>query len=185
MSAQEALFAYRYKSRTNYERHGWIFQKHTWDDGASCLDHQSLVIISEILLEFVLYFYMYRHMDIQKALIVFDALSQETRLLVFRMLIEYGTQGAPAGALSDRLDIPHNSLSFHLKHMSNAGLVLSRREGRSIIYSANFELFTGLIRYMIEDCCRVEFASIREDRKRGSSVIELMNCCQPKKEKRP
>lgn len=128
--------------------------------------------------------YICRHMDIQKALIAFDALSQETRLRVFKMLVEYGTEGAPAGALSDKLDIPHNSLSFHLKHMSNAGLILSRRESRSIIYSANFEFFTGLIRYMIEDCCRVEFASICKDKKKGSSVIELMNCCQPKKEKK-
>ncbi len=122
-------------------------------------------------------------MDIQKALIAFDALSQETRLRVFKILVECGTEGAPAGSLSDKLDIPHNSLSFHLNHMSNAGLILSRREGRSIIYSANFDFFTGLIRYMVEDCCRVEFASIRENKKKGSSVIELMNCCQPKRKK--
>lgn len=120
-------------------------------------------------------------MDIQKALIAFDALSQETRLRVFRLLVEHGPDGAPAGALSDSLGIPHNTLSFHLNHMSHAGLVLSRREGRSIIYSANFEFFTGLIRFMVEDCCRVEFASIRNDKKRGCSVIELSNCCSPKK----
>jgi ArsR family transcriptional regulator len=119
-------------------------------------------------------------MDTQKALIAFDALSQETRLQAFRILVEFGNDGAAAGTLSERLKIPHNTLSFHLNHMSNAGLVLSRREGRSIIYSANFEFFTGLIRYMVEDCCRVEFASIKENKKKGSSVIELMNCCQPK-----
>lgn len=118
-------------------------------------------------------------MDIQQALIAFDALSQETRLRVFRLLVEFGPDGAPAGKLSKTLDLPHNTLSFHLSHMSNAKLVFSRREGRSIIYSANFEFFTGLIRYMVEDCCRVEFASIRNDKKKGSSVIELMNCCQP------
>ena len=123
-------------------------------------------------------------MDIQTALIVFDALSQETRLRAFRLLVEHGTEGAPAGTLSDKIGIPHNSLSFHLNHMSNAGLVLSRREGRSIIYSANFELFTGLIRFMVEDCCRVEFASIRDDRKKGSAVIELMNCCQPQSKRK-
>jgi DNA-binding transcriptional ArsR family regulator len=67
--------------------------------------------------------------------------------------------------------------------MSNAGLVLSRREGRSIIYSANFELITDLIRFIVEDCCRVEFANIRTYKKRGSSVIELFNCCQPKEKK--
>lgn len=125
-------------------------------------------------------------MDIQEALIAFDALSQETRLRVFRLLVERGPDGTPAGKLSETLGIPHNTLSFHLNHMSNAGLILSRREGRSIIYSANFEFFTGLIRFMIEDCCRVEFASIRSDKKKGASVIELMNCCQtPPKRKKP
>lgn len=124
-------------------------------------------------------------MDIQEAIIAFDALSQETRLKVFRLLVEHGTKGAPAGTLSDKLGVPANTLSFHLSHMSNARLVLSRREGRSIIYSANFEFFTGLIRFMVEDCCSVEFASIRNDKNKGCSVIELANCCAPaKKEKK-
>lgn len=124
-------------------------------------------------------------MDIQEAVIAFDALSQETRLKVFRLLVEFGTTGAPAGVLSDKLGVPANTLSFHLSHMSNAGLVQSRRDGRSIIYSANFAFFTGLIRYMVEDCCSVEFASVKEDRKNGCSVIELANCCPPKnKEKK-
>jgi len=118
-------------------------------------------------------------MDIQNALIAFDALSQETRLKVFRLLVEYGPEGTPAGTLSEKLSVPHNTLSFHLNHMSNAGLVLSRRESRSIIYSANFSVVTDLIRFMVEDCCRVEFANIRNDKKKGSSVIELNNCCQP------
>ena len=124
-------------------------------------------------------------MDINEALIAFDALSQETRLRVFRLLVENGPDGVPAGKIGETLGIPHNTLSFHLNHMSNADLVVSRREGRSIIYSANFDFFTGLIRFMIEDCCRVEFASIRSDKKKGSSVIELMNCCSnpPKRKK--
>jgi DNA-binding transcriptional ArsR family regulator len=119
-------------------------------------------------------------MDIKQALAAFDALSQETRLRVLRLLVEYGEAGAPAGTLSESLNIPHNTLSFHLAHMSNAGLVVSRREGRSVIYRANFEFFSGLIRYMVEDCCRAEFASIRDDKKRKCSIIELSNCCQPK-----
>ena len=124
-------------------------------------------------------------MDTQKAIIAFDALSQETRLQAFRLLVEYGTEGAAAGTLSEALGTPHNTLSFHLSHMSNAGLVLSRREGRSVIYSANFELFADLIKFMVEDCCSVQFASIRTDKKKGCSVIELSNCCQPKtKEKK-
>ena len=119
-------------------------------------------------------------MDIKQALAAFDALSQETRLRVFRLLVEHGEAGAPAGTLSESLHIPHNTLSFHLSHMSHAGLVVSRREGRSVIYSANFEFFSGLIRYMVEDCCRVEFASIRDDKKRKCSIIELSHCCLPK-----
>lgn len=119
-------------------------------------------------------------MDIQEAIIAFDALSQETRLRVFRLLVEHGTQGAPAGKLSDTLGIPHNTLSFHLNHMNNAGLVTSRREGRSIIYTANFDLMRDLIGFMVKDCCSVEFASIRTDKKSGCSIIELADCCAPK-----
>lgn len=131
-----------------------------------------------------LYVHIFGHMDIQDALIAFDALSQETRLRVFRLLVEHGEMGMAAGNISETLDIPHNTLSFHLNHMSNANLILSRREGRSIIYSANFEVMTGLIRFMVEDCCSIEFANIKNGRKRGSSVIELTNCCQPPKRKK-
>ena len=119
-------------------------------------------------------------MDIKEALAAFDSLSQDTRLRAFRLLVEYGELGAPAGTLSEALHIPHNTLSFHLSHMSHAGLVVSRREGRSIIYSANFEFFSGLIRFMVEDCCRIEFASIRDDKKRKCSIIELSHCCDTK-----
>ncbi len=120
-------------------------------------------------------------MDTQDAVVAFSALSQETRLRVFRLLVEYGQDGTPAGTLSETLGIPHNTLSFHLSQMSHAKLVLSQREGRSIIYRANFAFFTDLIRYMVKDCCRMEFASIREDTKRGCSVIEMPSCCPPKR----
>ena len=116
-------------------------------------------------------------MEINDALLAFAALSQDTRLRVFRLLVEYGPEGAPAGILSEALVIPHNTLSFHLSHMSNAGLVLSRRKGRSIIYSANFEFFTDLIRYMVKDCCREDMASIRDNKQKKCSIIELSNCC--------
>lgn len=118
-------------------------------------------------------------MDINEALIAFDALSQETRLRVFRLLVEQGPEGLPAGKIGEVLGTPHNTLSFHLNHMSNAELIVSKRKGRSIIYSANFKFFTDLIKYMVEDCCRVDFANIRTDIKKGSSIIELMSCCQP------
>ncbi len=112
-------------------------------------------------------------MDIQDALIVFDALSQETRLKTFRLLVEHGPEGAPAGTLSKELGIPHNTLSFHLSHMSNAGLVLSRREGRSIIYTVDFAVFQDLIRFMAQDCCSKDVANVKNGKNKGSILIEL------------
>lgn len=117
-------------------------------------------------------------MDIKDAITVFDTLSQETRLGAFRLLVQAGPNGLAAGALSEELGIPHNTLSFHLNHLSNAGVVSSRKEGRSVIYSANFDAMHELIGFMVKDCCSAEFATIREDRDMGSSVIELANCCQ-------
>lgn len=119
-------------------------------------------------------------MDIQQALIVFDALSQETRLKAFRLLVQAGPDGLAAGALSEALGTPHNTLSFHLNHLSNAGIVSSRKAGRSVIYSADFQLVRELIGFMVEDCCATGVASIREDRKTGCSIIELTDLCGPR-----
>ncbi|MCB1702307.1 MAG: helix-turn-helix transcriptional regulator [Pseudomonadales bacterium] len=118
-------------------------------------------------------------MDIQEAIILFDALSQETRLKVFRLLIRSGADGLAAGALSEKLGTPHNTMSFHLNHLANARIVSSRKEGRSVIYTANFDVMAALIGFLVKDCCSDEFASIRQDRETGSSIIELANCCDP------
>lgn len=118
-------------------------------------------------------------MDIQQAIILFDALSQETRLKAFRLLVKAGPDGLPAGVLSDALGTPHNTMSFHLKHLANAGIVSSRKDSRSVIYSANFDVTRGLIGFMVEDCCSADFANMREDKKTGCSIIELSNCCEP------
>ncbi len=117
-------------------------------------------------------------MDVKDAIPLFDALSQETRLSAFRLLVQAGAQGLPAGALSERLGTPQNTLSFHLSHLSNAGIIQSRREGRSIIYSANYEVMHRLISFMVKDCCSDEFASIHEDKRSGCSIIELADCCE-------
>ncbi len=118
-------------------------------------------------------------MDIQKAIIMFDALSQETRLRAFRLLVQSGPDGLAAGVLSEKLGTPHNTLSFHLNHLSNTGIVSSHKKGRSVIYSANFDAMQNLIGFMVKDCCSAEFASIREDRKTGCSIIELANVSKP------
>lgn len=119
-------------------------------------------------------------MEVNDATAAFAALSQETRLSAFRLLVQAGPGGAPAGALSEALGIPHNTLSFHLSHLNRTGLVSSRREGRSIIYLANFPFVQELVRYMAENCCSAEFASVRDDHRRRSAVIELSGCCKPR-----
>jgi len=95
-------------------------------------------------------------METKHVLKAFMALSQETRLNVFKILIEYGETGVAAGEISERLGIPQNTLSFHLTHLSHANLVSSRREGRSIIYSANCSLVTELIDFLSKNCCVLE-----------------------------
>lgn len=116
-------------------------------------------------------------MDIQEAIIAFDALSQETRLKAFRLLVKAGQDGLAAGVLSETLNTPHNTLSFHLNHLSNAGLVSSKKAGRSVIYTARFDAMNALIGFMVKDCCSAEQASIREDKTAGCSIIELSHCC--------
>ena len=116
-------------------------------------------------------------MDIKSALSLFDTLSQETRLKAFRLLVKAGPQGLPAGALSKSLQIPHNTLSFHLAHLANAGLVTSRKDGRSVIYAADYDQMRKLIEFMVADCCSGEQASIKTDHRSGTSVIRLKACC--------
>ncbi len=108
---------------------------------------------------------------------MFDTLSQETRLRAFRLLVAAGPEGLAAGVLSEALGTPHNTMSFHLNHLSNAHLISSRKAGRSVIYSANFKQMRDLISFMVKDCCSVDFASIREDQHSGCAIIELNDPC--------
>ena len=89
----------------------------------------------------------------------FSSLSQETRLKVFRLLLEYGRDGTVPTKIADELEIPTNTLSFHLSHMSKAGLVTSKKEGRSITYFANTDLIEDLIGYLQANCCARESKS--------------------------
>lgn len=83
-----------------------------------------------------------------------SALSQQTRLETFRLLVRYGDEGLPAGEIARALETPHNTMSSHLAILSNAGLVHSRREGRSIIYSIDFPGVRDLMSFLMEDCCQ-------------------------------
>lgn len=95
-------------------------------------------------------------MEMFEACEAFSSLSQETRLKVFLLLMQYGRDGTSAGKIAGELKIPDNTLSFHLSHMSKAGLVTSRREGRSIIYFANTDLMNGLVGFLMKNCCAKE-----------------------------
>mgnify|MGYP001271659035 FL=1 len=81
------------------------------------------------------------------------ALAQETRLSVFRLLVEQGPGGMPAGQIAERLGISPATLSFHLKELTHAGLTLSRQEGRYVIYSANFKAMDDLLSFLTKNCC--------------------------------
>jgi DNA-binding transcriptional ArsR family regulator len=93
-------------------------------------------------------------MDIKQAIDALGALAQDTRLAVFRLLVTAGPAGLPAGAIAESLGAPTSTLSFHLAYLSRAGLVVSRRESRSIIYSANFAGMRGLLDFLTQDCCK-------------------------------
>jgi len=82
-----------------------------------------------------------------------SAIAQESRLAIFRLLVQVGPFGLSAGKIAEALEIPPSSLSFHLKELSYAGLVTSRQESRFVIYSANFETMNALIAYLTENCC--------------------------------
>lgn len=98
----------------------------------------------------------------------FSSLAQETRLRVLKLLIEYGRDGTLAGNLANELKIPPNTLSFHLSHMSKAGLVTSRKNGRSVTYCANCDLIEDLICYLQANCCaRVESNKARKPGSKG------------------
>ena len=95
-----------------------------------------------------------RHMDTNQATKALGALSQETRLETFRLLVRAGIEGMAAGEIARALDIPHNTMSSHLSILANAGLIDSRRDGRSIIYSVNFDGTRDLLSFLVEDCCQ-------------------------------
>jgi ArsR family transcriptional regulator len=99
-------------------------------------------------------FYYSGNMKKSSALSALAGLAQESRLDVFRQLVEQGPEGLAAGEIAEKLGLPNATLSFHLKELSHAGLVVPRQEGRFIYYSANFTTMNALVGYLTENCCR-------------------------------
>jgi ArsR family transcriptional regulator, arsenate/arsenite/antimonite-responsive transcriptional repressor len=92
-------------------------------------------------------------MEMTDAVAALAALGQDSRLDVFRLLVQAGPQGMPAGEIAAALGVPPNTLSFHFDRLRFAGLVSVRRNGRSMIYSANFSAMTALVGFLTENCC--------------------------------
>jgi DNA-binding transcriptional ArsR family regulator len=92
-------------------------------------------------------------MEIKAATHALAALAQETRLAAYRLLVQAGQAGLAAGEIAERLSVPPATLSFHLKELSQAGLVANQTAGRFVIYRADFAAMHGLIDYLSENCC--------------------------------
>lgn len=95
-------------------------------------------------------------MEISEAVKALASLAHETRLGIFRLLIQAGESGLAAGQINEAMQVAAPTLSFHLKELANAGLVSSRQEGRFVFYRANFEAMNTLLAYLTENCCQGE-----------------------------
>jgi len=100
-----------------------------------------------------------------------SALAHEHRLKIYRLLVERGPDGLPAGTIGEKIGLLPSSLTFHLQNLQRAGLILQQRVSRQLIYSADFEVMNGLIGYLTENCCAGS----------GSSCGEVCEPVRPKK----
>lgn len=114
-------------------------------------------------------------MDERQAINAFAALAQESRLRIVRLLVETGPEGLPAGAVAEHVGATPSNMSFHLKELERAGLIQSRKSARQIIYSATYSSLSGLIEFLMRDCCggHPEICG---------AIDALANCCTPAKE---
>lgn len=92
-------------------------------------------------------------MNTSQAVAGLSALAQENRLAIFRLLVARGPEGLAAGEIAEALDLPASSLSFHLAHLHRARLIVQRRVGRRLIYSAGFAAMNELVEFLTKDCC--------------------------------
>jgi len=119
-------------------------------------------------------------MELDEAVRSLAALAQETRLAVFRLLVEAGPEGVPAGQIGEALEVPAATLSFHLKELSHAGLANARQEGRFIYYSADFERMAALMSFLTQNCCRGMPKECL-----GVFETALADCCRPARKRKP
>src|SRR6267378_4271958 len=92
-------------------------------------------------------------METPTVIAALSALAHEHRLAIYRLLVERGPQGLPAGAIGERVGLLPSSLTFHLQNLQRAGLITQQRASRQLIYSADFTVMNGLVGYLTENCC--------------------------------
>lgn len=92
-------------------------------------------------------------METKQIIDALSALAHETRLKVFRLLVEAGPEGLAAGSIGEKLELPPATLSFHLSHLARAGLARGRQDGRFVIYSADFQSMNELVGFLTDNCC--------------------------------
>ncbi|HJY75539.1 MAG TPA: metalloregulator ArsR/SmtB family transcription factor [Burkholderiales bacterium] len=92
-------------------------------------------------------------MELSSAVEALSALAQESRLSIYRLLVEAGPEGLSAGRIAEELELPPATLSFHLSHLTRAGLAHARHDGRFVFYSADFQSMNALVGYLNENCC--------------------------------
>ena len=106
-------------------------------------------------------------METKTVIAALAALAQESRLAIFRYLVQVGPEGSAASKIGDALSIAPSSLSFHMKELSHAGLVRSHQEGRFVIYAANFSAMNEVLSFLTENCCG------------GNVCSPVRTCCEP------
>lgn len=93
-------------------------------------------------------------MKTPQAVVALASLAQDTRLAIYRLLVQQGPEGLAAGAIAEHLELPGPTLSFHLKELAHAGMVEARQDGRFVYYAANYDQMNALIGYLTENCCQ-------------------------------
>jgi ArsR family transcriptional regulator, arsenate/arsenite/antimonite-responsive transcriptional repressor len=96
---------------------------------------------------------MTENVNARQVIEALGALAHEHRLALFRLLVQAGAEGMPAGAIAEALALPNSSLSFHLAHLTRSGLIQQTRQSRSLIYTADYAVMNGLVAYLMENCC--------------------------------
>lgn len=115
-------------------------------------------------------------MNTSDAVTLLSSIAQDARLNIFRLLVQAGAAGVPAGNISETLHIPSSTLSFHLKELSNAGLITPKQEGRFVFYSANYEKMNDLLGFLTENCC-AGIATDTDTNTEPSTCTPKNNCC--------